>query len=150
MPVETRAMRKEDLGRVAELSGQLGYPVSQDDLVDRFSRIVDAGHALLVAHDAGQVIGWIHVHPQLLLESEPHAEIAALVVDATSRRQGAGRALVAEGQRWSRQRGFGLLRVRSNIARHEAHHFYPSLGFTRIKTQHNYELRLDVGAVEDG
>ena len=141
--VETRPMRIDDLERVAELSRQLGYPVSPSDLEVRFSRIVDAGQGLFVAQSGDRIVGWTHVHPQLLLESEPHAEIGALVVDSSARRQGAGRALVAEARRWSRQHGFARLRVRSNIARDEAHHFYPSIGFTRIKTQHNYELRLD-------
>jgi len=142
MTVEIRPMRVDDLSRVAELSAQLGYPVSRNHLEDRFSRLVDAGHSLLVAQSEGRVIGWIHVHLQLLLESEPHAEIAALVVEASARRHGAGRALVLEAERWSRQHGIERLRVRSNITRHEAHLFYPSLGFTTTKTQHNYELRL--------
>jgi GNAT superfamily N-acetyltransferase len=143
MAVEIRPMRGDDLDRVAELSRQLGYPVPRTNLEDCFSRIVDAGQALFVAQSGDRVIGWIHVHPLLLLESEPQAEIGGLVVDSTARRQGAGRALVAEARRWSLQRGFRALRVRSNVARDEAHRFYPSIGFTRIKTQHNYELRLD-------
>jgi GNAT superfamily N-acetyltransferase len=145
MTVETRPMNGDDLRRVAELSRELGYPVSTSSLQDRFSRIVGAGHALFVAQSGRRVVGYIHVYPQLLLESEPHAEIGALVVDASARRQGVGRALVAEARRWSLDRGFRALRVRSNVVRDEAHRFYPSLGFTRIKTQHNYELSLDGG-----
>ncbi|HYZ89808.1 MAG TPA: GNAT family N-acetyltransferase [Myxococcales bacterium] len=96
-----------------------------------------------VAQTAGQLIGWTHVHPHVLLESEPGAEIGALVVDASARRHGAGRALVAQAVHWARQHGFKRLLVRSNVARDEAHRFYPSIGFKRIKTQHNYELSLD-------
>jgi GNAT superfamily N-acetyltransferase len=143
MAVEIRPMRVDDLERVADLSRQLGYPVARNELEHRFSRIADAQQALFVAQSAGRVIGWIQVHPLLLLESEPEAEIGGLVVDAVARRHGAGRALVLEARRWSRERGFRTLRVRSNAARDEAHHFYPALGFTRTKTQHNYELRLD-------
>jgi N-acetylglutamate synthase-like GNAT family acetyltransferase len=98
MSVEIRPMRSEDLNRVSELSAQLGYPVSMDVLEVRFSRIADnPGQALFVAESNGRVVGWVHVHPQLLLESEPYAEIGALVVGEDARRIGAGRALVLAG-----------------------------------------------------
>jgi GNAT superfamily N-acetyltransferase len=139
-----REMRKKDLDRVSDLSGQLGYPVPVDILEGRFSRIHDdPGQALFVAESETKIIGWIHVHPQWVLESEPHAEIAALVVDQAARRTGAGRALVLEVQRWARRQGFSRVRVRSNIKRQEAHKFYPALGFIWLKTQHNYDLSLD-------
>ncbi|MBX5480880.1 MAG: GNAT family N-acetyltransferase [Myxococcaceae bacterium] len=138
-----RRMAQADLERVAQLSGQLGYPVALSALDDRFARIAsDPRQALFVAEDAGRVIGWIHVHPQVLLESGSFAEIGGLVVDASVRRSGAGRALVAEAERFARTHGFVRLCVRSNVARVEAHAFYPALGFKRLKTQHVYEKAL--------
>lgn len=133
----------DDLGRVSELSAQLGYPVSVDVLAGRFARIADDGEqGLFVAEDAGRTVGWVHVHRQLLLESEPYAEIGGLVVDEHSRRRGAGRALVWAARRWAAEHQVERLRVRSNVNREEAHQFYPALGFALLKTQHSYELRL--------
>lgn len=141
--VTVRPMRQEDLNRVADLSGQLGYPVAVHVLQTRFSQIAaDPGQALFVAQSNGRLVGWTHVHPHWTLEEEPNAEIVGLVVDEQARRTGAGRALVEEVEGWARQHGFRRIRVRSNVVRQEAHHFYPALGFTRFKTQHNYELRL--------
>jgi GNAT superfamily N-acetyltransferase len=143
MTVDIRPMRMGDLRRVSELSEQLGYPVSSDLLENRFSRLVDSPvHALFVAESEGRVVGWIHAHPQILLEAEPYAEIGGLVVDTNARRMGIGRALVLKVKHWANDCGLERVRVRSDIRRQEAHQFYPSLGFTWLKTQHNYELQV--------
>jgi GNAT superfamily N-acetyltransferase len=140
MAISIRWMNPDDLAAVTGLSAQLGYPATLDEIGKRFRRIrSEADHALLVAVSQEQkVVGWIHVHPVHTLESDSHAEIAALVVDEGVRRQGAGRALVAEAEKWAREQGFGRLRVRSNIVRNEAHRFYPGIGFELVKTQHTY------------
>lgn len=146
---EIRPMESGDLPRVSELSAQLGYPVSVQALERRFLRMAaHSEQALLVAQSGAQIVGWIHVHPQLLLEADAFAEIGGLVVDQQARRTGAGRALVAAAQRWAQEHGFERIRVRSNINREEAHDFYPALGFVRLKTQHTYELRC--GAFQVG
>jgi GNAT superfamily N-acetyltransferase len=139
-----RRMEAGDLGRVAELAGQLGYRVSEPEIEARFRRIADdPSHGVYVAQGPdGRVIGWIHLQPKLVLESEPSVEIEGLVVDATARRTGVGRALIAHAEGWARERGFRVLRLRSNVLRTEAHAFYPALGFTVAKTQHLYVRRL--------
>lgn len=138
-----RAMRDQDLARVAELSAELGYPAVLSAFVTRFEQLARNGSGvLLVAERADALIGWIHAHPRWLLESDPFAEIGALVVAADARRSGVGRALVEAVADWARAEGFGRLRVRSNVARVESHVFYPSLGFARLKTQHSYERSL--------
>lgn len=144
MSLLLRRARATDLPRIAELSEQLGYPVSREALAGRFSRITsDEEHAVFVAEgEGGRLVGWTHASPRRLLESEAFMEIEALVVDASARRQGVGRALISEVERWALGRGFPTIRVRSNVLRKEAHDFYPSVGFTRIKTQHTYEKHL--------
>jgi GNAT superfamily N-acetyltransferase len=139
-----RAMTAGDLSQVAELSEQLGYPVSAQDLQGRFATIAaDPAQALFVVEtEDRRVAGWTHVYATHLLESPSYAEIGGLVVRAGSRRIGAGRALVEAAERWAREQGLGSLRVRSNVLRAEAHQFYPAVGFTRVKTQHTYERRL--------
>ena len=139
--VTVRSMTAEDLSHVAELSQQLGYPVSLADLNARFSKIApDRAQALFVVEDKDRsVVGWTHVYATHLLESPSFAEIGGLVVGTGSRRIGAGRALVEAADGWARSQGLDRVRVRSNVLRAEAHRFYPACGFTLIKTQHNYE-----------
>jgi len=144
MALIVRRARAADLPRIADLSSQLGYPVLLEALERRFSRIAsDAEQAVFVAETTdGRLVGWTHANPRRLLESEAFMEIEGLVVDASARRQGVGRALIAEVERWSLERGVTTIRVRSNVLRKEAHDFYPSVGYARLKTQHTYERRL--------
>jgi GNAT superfamily N-acetyltransferase len=141
--ITIRSMKADDLAGVAELAGQWGYPSTPGQIERRFRDILSGtDHALFVASAEDGMAGWIHVHPLHSLESDSCAEIAGLVVDGRRRRQGAGRALVGEAERWARTRGFRKLRVRSNVLRTEAHRFYPALGFALNKTQHVYDRSL--------
>jgi GNAT superfamily N-acetyltransferase len=104
----------------------------------------DPDTAVLVAEGSDRAVaGWIHVCGRRSLESDPHAEIAGLVVDGARRRQGIGRRLVEAAEDWARGRGYARLRVRSNVARDVAHEFYGGLGFARVKSQHVYERAVD-------
>jgi GNAT superfamily N-acetyltransferase len=142
-----RAMTAADVGAVAALSDQLGYPVDAGRVAGRLDALAtDPDTVVLVAEYAdGGVAGWIHVAARRSIESEPYAEIAGLVVDRQRRRRGAGRALVAAVEAWARARGFATVRVRSNISRAESHPFYLGLGYRRLKTQHVYERAVASG-----
>ncbi len=141
--IRVRAMAAADLPAVAALSEQLGYAVRPETLEARFDHITGTtADALFTAEADGAVVGWLHVGVHHSLESDPLALIYGLVVDQRTRRSGAGRALVSRAEAWAREHGFARLRVRSNVARGEAHRFYPALGFRLVKTQHCYELAL--------
>lgn len=141
--MHVRSMHAADLAVVRDLSAQLGYPGDAASFERRFARLAASNDdALFVAEHDGHVVGWIHVHPRFLLESDPYAEIGALVVDRNARRLGVGRALVARGEAWAREKGFARMRVRSNVTRVESHQFYPALGYELKKTQHTYERAL--------
>src|SRR5262245_15144094 len=134
--MSVRSMRLPDARRVAELSGQLGYPSTEAQIVRRFEALSgDPGSAIFVAEDEHNgIIGWTHVILRAFMESEPFAEIAGLVVDSGARRQGAGRALVGAAEAWARERGCATLHVRSNRLRPESRPFYEGVGFVVIKT----------------
>lgn len=137
---KVRVPRLEDAPRLAELSTQLGYPASADDIAGRLAWLLPrAEHFLRVAESpAGETIGWIHAEERQILESATWCEIMGLVVDAAERGHGTGRALVAEVEAWARERGLRTVKVRSNVTRAESHPFYLRLGYARSKTQHVY------------
>ena len=131
-----RPARPEDAPRLAELSGQLGYPATAEDLAPRLARILaDPDHALFVAEEAGRVEGWIHVFRSLNLESAGRAEIGGLVVDEAMRGRGFGAALMAEAEAWARGLGLTGVRLRSRVQREGAHAFYHRLGYAEVKRQ---------------
>ena len=134
----------EDAPQLAALSSELGYPATAAEIAGRLAGLLErADHCLRVVQSpSGDAIGWIHAHEQCILESDPWCEIAGLVIDASHRGRGAGRALVAEVEAWAKSRRLKVVKVRSNVVREESHPFYQRLGFARIKTQHVYRKPL--------
>ena len=142
--VDIRAARPADAAEMARLAGELGYPASADAMKERLAALLpDVGQRIAVAADGECLLAWIHVQRGLTLDIGPRAEIVGLVVDATARRHGLGRRLVAAAEDWARAQGLAALMVRSNVARDVSHPFYESIGFARVKTQHVYTKRLD-------
>jgi GNAT superfamily N-acetyltransferase len=137
-------MRADDAAAVAELTGELGYPASAAELLSRFQSIGERADAqVYVAQGAdGLVIGWVHVYGAYLLESDPHAEIGGLVVADGARGRRIGAALMSAAEAWALEHGYGSVRVRSRIARAEAHGFYEHLGYNRVKTQHTFRKAI--------
>jgi len=140
-----RAMRADDAGSVARLSGELGYAATAEDIEGRLSALTESPHdALLVAAAAsGEIVGWIHVSRDATLTDGPIAEIRGLVVDARFRGRGVGQSLVAEAERWAASRGYRRVRVRTRTTRQDAHLFYRACGFELMKTQDVLDRRLD-------
>ena len=132
-----------DCKAIAELSGQLGYPASADDIRERFRKIIEHDeNLLLTAVINGRVIGWIHAFLTFRIESAAFVEIAGLVVDENSKGVGAGRKLVEAVISWAKSANVASVRVRSNVKRHQAHDFYSHIGFNDIKDQKVFSREL--------
>jgi len=142
--VKIRRARADDVQKIANLSGQLGYPTRPKTMTKRLKEVLAAAHsACFVAEAAGQgVIGWIHVSVTPLLEVERRAEVNGLVVDELARSGGAGWLLLEAAEKWAkRQRCVGMS-VRSNVLRERAHRFYLRHGFEHYKTQKAFRKPL--------
>lgn len=132
-----------DAAAIALLSAELGYPAAASVVAERLDRLTQrADHAVWVAEASREVVGWIHVAEQDLLEYGRRAEILGLVVASLARRRSVGRQLVTSAESWARARGLDQIAVRSNAVRLESHPFYERLGYQRIKTQHVYRKPL--------
>ncbi len=137
-------MMEADVKPVAGLSAQLGYPVSETELRDRFIRIAaSSGNGLFVALDGKQtVIGWLHVHTIDRIEVGRYAEVGGIVVDEAARDKGAGRALMLCAEEWARDGGYDRVKLSSGAHRSEAHAFYERIGYTNIRTSYRFEKIL--------
>jgi GNAT superfamily N-acetyltransferase len=145
--VRTLTIRKivlDDAATVAELSGQLGYQTSANEMAERIRSITPLpdGHIVLAACLGGEVVGWIEAEIVRHLQSEPHALITGLVVKDGLRSLGVGKRLCYEVEQWSRNRGVFLLRVTSRSTREGAHRFYLREGFALTKTSLVFERVL--------
>ncbi|MFY9529950.1 MAG: GNAT family N-acetyltransferase [Candidatus Acidiferrales bacterium] len=143
-PVAVRAAQISDSARIAELSGQLGYPSTYDQVETRLREIqATAEHAVFVAQLAtGEVAGALDVFVMRTMEAEPRAEIGGLIVDERYRSQGLGQRLMERADEWAREKHCAEVGLRSNVIRDRAHAFYERLGYRVVKTQKAFRKML--------
>ncbi len=148
--ITIREITAEDAGAAAELSGQLGYPVSTETMKERIEACrAIADHAVFVAcrADSGQTVGWIDVSVVHHLQNEPYGEIGGLVVASEFRNGGIGQKLLERAEEWIRnEKRIARVVVRSQISREAAHRFYLREGYTRWKTSAVFSKDLETGA----
>jgi GNAT superfamily N-acetyltransferase len=135
--MKIRRARSADAGRMAELSGQLGYPTTARQMAKRLALAIRDKHGVCFVAETkeGGVVGWVHVSVTPLLEVERRAEVNGLVVDENLRSQGAGGSLLQAAEKWARKMRCGGMSVRSNVIRERAHGFYLRNGYQHYKTQ---------------
>jgi GNAT superfamily N-acetyltransferase len=143
-PLTIRPAAPGDVLYITQLAGELGYPVSQNDVRQRLEGIGrDSAPAVVFVAQlgdevAGEVVGWLHAYRCAGLLAPPYAEIGGLVVGEAHRGRGIGRRLMEEAEAWARQHGCQQVRLRSNKVRVEAHRFYERIGYEAAKSQKVY------------
>lgn len=138
--MKIRVAKAGDAAKIAVLSGQLGYPISEQDAINHLCHtIADSDQKLFIAELDSQIVGWVHIQKETLFMEQPLAEITGLIVDDRHRKKNIGKRLVQESIQWAKQKGLLKIRVRSNVTRSESHSFYKAIGFREVKTQKVYE-----------
>ena len=138
-----RLATRVDAVAIAGLAAQLGYIVSENEVTDRFvelSRHTD--HAIYVAASGKEVVGWIHLYIDHSLLHSPVVALGGIVVDEAQRGKGIGRQLMEQAESWGQARGCAAVYLKTNMIRDEAHAFYESLGYCKVKTQYAYRKAL--------
>ena len=133
-----------DAARVADLTTQLGYPSTPDQISTRFAALDGrAEDVVLVGVDESDtVIGWIQVGRIALLAESDVAQIGGFVIDDAHRSAGIGAELLEAAEAWARNRGARAMSVRSRTERTRAHRFYEAHGYRQIKLSHVFEKPL--------
>lgn len=145
--MKIRKATAADAPALAQLSGQLGYPVEPVTMAKRLERILPRDDHVVFLAETADVVGWTHAGQQEILEVGTLCEIWGLVVADGQRGKGVGRHLIEAVEDWARRRGLAEVCVRSNVIRPESHPFYERIGFARYKTQHAYRKRLDASGI---
>ena len=144
--IKIRKARRSDADRIAQLSGELGYPASAAQIAVRLRQLTPVSkHAVFVAESpeaATGVVGWVHVSVSHLLESDVRAEVNGLIVAEGQRSAGAGAKLLEAAEAWARRRGCRGMNVRSNVIRERAHKFYERQGYEHYKSQKAFRKPL--------
>jgi GNAT superfamily N-acetyltransferase len=142
--VVVRRLVAEDASAVAELSDQLGYPGSAEELRKRIESMARSeDRVAFAAVRTTQLVGWIDAAVERHLQAPDTVVIGGLVVRESVRGCGVGKRLCEEVEDWARSRGFRRVRVRSQIKREDAHRFYLRDGYRQVKTSLVFEKSLE-------
>jgi predicted N-acetyltransferase YhbS len=130
-PVVIRSPSPRDLPGLASLLGELGYPASPSAVESRLKRMgAHAEVVVFVADRGGVAVGVATGHRlDVIHHDTPVAMLSAMVVAATERGRGTGRALVDAVETWAISSGARRITVASGLAREGAHAFYERLGY---------------------
>ena len=143
IPVSIRQLTVDDAEAAAELSGQLGYSCSAEDLRERIEELSRAADRVAFAAVVdGRIAGWIDAAMERHLQSPASAVIGGLVVREDTRGLGVGKLLCLEVEEWARSKSVPLVRIRSQIKREDAHRFYLRDGYRKVKTSLVFEKRV--------
>ncbi|CAM3015113.1 GNAT family N-acetyltransferase [Paenibacillus taichungensis] len=138
-----REARIGDGEGISQLSHQLGYTSTTEEIIERLNRLSSmTDHFVCVAEIDSLVVGWGHVQGRHSIESVPFAEIGGLVVDEHHRGAGIGKKIMSECEKWARMNGFNKIRVRSSGKREAAHRFYVAIGYEEKKWQKVFDKSL--------
>jgi GNAT superfamily N-acetyltransferase len=122
-----------DAPAIAKLLGELGYPATTPEVVDRLERLAAVSYATtLVVEVQGRVAGVVtgHVFPSLHANAIA-AWITTLVVSSAYQSRGIGRTLTVAVEDWARRAGATRISVTSGMHRDGAHAFYEHVGYER-------------------
>ena len=138
-----RKWKPEDVPALVKLTFQWGYETTEEKICKNLNRISETENAeVFIAEVDGVVAGRIFVREHLTLYGNSFAEIHDMVVDEEYRRKGIGKMLIERVKEWSKEKGFTVLRLRTNTKRQDANSFYPSIGFTLDKMQNVYVQKI--------
>jgi len=138
-----RTVKTGDAPAISTLTNQLGYTMTTEQTTANIHTLTDMPHsAILVADENGMVCGWLQVDYKCYMETGTFCEIVGLVVDEQQRGKGIGKMLIEGAKNWSRNRNAAILKVRTNVKRTDTHRFYAAQGFTCIKEQKVFILKL--------
>ena len=142
--VKIRRARQAHAARIAELSGQFGYPATGHAMAGRLKMALreKSGACFVAEMKENGVVGWAHASVRPSLEVERRAELNGLVVDERVRSQGAGWSLLQAAEEWARKKRCKGMSVRSNVLRDRAHGFYERHGYEHYKTQKAFRKKL--------
>jgi ribosomal protein S18 acetylase RimI-like enzyme len=132
MTLIVRDMISQDAAEVTRLLAELGYSWPVRDVAARIDAFHTNGERALVAQRAGSssLLGVLSLHiTPVLHRAGPVGRLTMLVVDASARGTGIGRALVTAAEAYFAERGCVLVEVTSNKKRTDAHAFYERLGY---------------------
>ncbi|HSO04281.1 MAG TPA: GNAT family N-acetyltransferase [Candidatus Limnocylindrales bacterium] len=106
---------------------------------DQAGDVASGRRVLLVARDAGEVVGTVSLYPAVAPNQPHRAELSKLMVHSADRRRGVATRLMDAAAAEARERGFTLLTL-DCVAGGPEQEFYQGLGYVPVGTIPGYAL----------
>ncbi len=132
-----RDAERHDIPQLARLFNELGHPIDAASISSNWDEWKNAGNAAIVAEQAdGSILAVITLHHMRVLH-RPYlvGRFTSLIVTASVRGQGIGRALVTAAENWLVEQGCELIEITSNVKLTEAHAFYEHLDYAKTSVR---------------
>lgn len=144
MKVIIRKCCIKDAAAICQLNKlEMGYDFSLEDTKERLCRLLNkSSDQIFVAVSGEKVIGYVHANDYELLYALPMKNIMGIAVCRTYQKQGIGRMLLTEVEKWACATGAVAIRLVSGEGRNKAHAFYEACGFICGKKQLNFKKEL--------
>jgi GNAT superfamily N-acetyltransferase len=131
MKIHIEDAQSEDAARLVFLLGQLGYPASYSEMVDKIQLHKNPSYKLFVAKEESQAVGFIALHfYHAFHHSAPIGRITAFCVDEPMRGTGIGSLLLKTAEDFFHQQQCFKIEVTSNLKRNSTHQYYQQRGYT--------------------
>jgi GNAT superfamily N-acetyltransferase len=130
MKIRVHVAKTEDAGEVADLLRQMGYPVSESEVISRIKLYIKPSYLLLVAKSEEVIVGFIalHIYDVLHLPA-PEGRISSFCVDENVRGTGVGTMLLNAAELFFKEKGCYKIVLNSNLKRPETHQYYLNRGY---------------------
>jgi ribosomal protein S18 acetylase RimI-like enzyme len=119
---------------------EMGYEYPAEDTKKQLNQLLkDSNHKIYVAIVAEKVVGYIHANNYDLIYGPHLKNIMGIAVLSNFKRNGIGKMLLTEVEKWAKDTGAYGVRLVSGATRIGAHAFYISCGYEGVKEQKNFK-----------
>ena len=119
---------------------EMGYEYPAEDTKKQLGQLLkDSNHKIYVAIIANKVVGYIHANNYDLLYAPHLKNIMGIAVSADFSKNGIGKMLLNEVEKWAQDTDAYGVRLVSGATRIGAHGFYTSCGYSENKEQKNFK-----------
>jgi ribosomal protein S18 acetylase RimI-like enzyme len=141
LKIVIRECKTQDYTDIVLLNkNEMGYEYPAEDTKKQLKQLLnDSNHKIYVAVVGDKVVGYIHASNYELLYAPYLKNIMGIAVSSHFRKNGIGKMLLNEVEKWAKGTGACGVRLVSGATRIGAHAFYTSCGYDGNKEQKNFK-----------
>lgn len=144
MEVEIRECLVDDANAIYRLNcDEMGYSYPLDATKENLSKLINSNNdKIFVAVADNLVVGYIHANDYDLIYTPHMKNIMGFAVKSEYKRNGIGKALISEVEKWAKNTNACGIRLVSGSERTGAHQFYEYCGYCKGKQQINFKKKF--------